>query len=386
MKTSILSIIMITSFVCRAQKISLDQLQVPTTPAITILDAGETNIESLTTTNAFSINNFNISSNALEITPYWLKDKEIKGYEFYGLETTTNYGLKQKIFDGIKKFSVSVAFVDNDSITNYSVGLRVNLLKIKRKKDLDIIRSRYRIIKTFADDDRSSHNEAIKQVKEKYKKVISQNGIDVNIIIHQGNTSLLTKEELEIKKEYDSLKTKIYAKKYTTAKEDYIKAIEAAIHTKPLLQLDFGAAYSFYNTNQFSEIQTGRYGIWTNLSSNLYIKNEFGIELSLHTRYLKDKLTILNKEQDIVDLGGKLSLQIHDNLTFSYEYIKRIKGINDLRSVGEIKYRLFSDKNIYLSGGFGRNFKTAKGNTISLLGIKWGIANKIQKEGANLEN
>lgn len=385
MRKAILFIVIMTGTFGNAQKIDLDQLEVPTTPAITILDAGETNIESLTTTNAFSINNFNINNNALEVTPYWLKkDRIIKGYEFYGLKTTKNYGLRQNVFDGIKKFSVSVAFVNSDSVNNYSVGLRVNLLKIRNKRNLEIINSKRDVIDSIVKNDIDSHNEAVKQVLQKYREEISKKKINLGDIIFKPDNEL-TGLELEIKKEYESLKAQIYATKYDAAVDSYIKSLEAAIHTKPLLQLDFGGAYSFYNSNQFSEIQTGRYGIWTNISSNLYHKNQFGVELSIHTRYLKDKLTILNEEQDIVDFGGKLSLKLYENLTFSYEYIRRVKGLNDLRSVGEIKYRLFSDKNIYLSGGFGRNFMTTGNNTVSLLGIKWGIANEKQKEGAEFQ-
>jgi ElaB/YqjD/DUF883 family membrane-anchored ribosome-binding protein len=387
MKKTIIYFLALTSFFCSAQEISLDQLQVPTTPALTILDAGETNIETLTNTNAFSINNFNISSNAIEITPYWLKkDRILKGYEFYGLKAIENNGLKQNIFDGLKKFSVSVAFVDNDSLSNYSVGARVNLLKIRRKRSLDSVRIKHaEYVDVFVKTDKYAHEEAIKQIREEHKKLIKEANINLNDILFVPDNDL-NEQELELKKAYYSLKKSLYSKneEYVKAAKSYTELIENAIHSKPLLQVDIGAAYSFYNINQFSDIQTGRYGIWANVSSNLYHKNQFGIELSLHTRYLKDRLTTLNEEQDVIDLGGKLSLEINDNLTFSYEYIKRIKGLDDIRSVGEIKYRLFSDKNIYLSGGFGRNFMTSGNNTISLLGIKWGIANEAQKKGAEL--
>jgi hypothetical protein len=389
------------------ENISVKDLELPSAPALTLLDESSTNIESpkdiqaLTTTLINNINN----NFAIEFSPYMFFKKSNRFYEYNSFNVVDNKMIKHDPWfsSTFKDLGISVAKIKKDNADHISIGLRTNLLKFVTKDyenkfvNIDKI---FRDVPQNIDDYDSFVNVALEG------DTISANKIFVKMEMYEIEKIDDSKELAILKTRYEisdktldiltsskaepneSLSQTIKRiKGYKEAKknrdkylrENYYNAYEKLTEKayKPFFTLDVAAACSyFFEENIYSNGKMGRLGAWTtaNLNINFGKDEDNYISLYLYNRYLKnqakyDETTKKFIETEYFDVGGKLEVEI-SKISFAYEYIQRTKESNNYRSVGTIKYK-FSET-IILNGGFGKNFEKTD-NLVSFLGISWGF-------------
>ena len=155
------------------------------------------------------------------------------------------------------------------------------------------------------------------------------------------------------------------------------------MNQKPIFSWDIAAAYATYGIGD-SVWKTGRYGVWTSVSSFLPLdiggnkpnKNYFNLNLLF--RYLVDNYSAENgviRTNRNMDFGAKLEL-IFDALSIGveseYRYLNFTPGAQN-RTVGILNYRIAD--NLYINGAFGTNF-TLPDKLIALFGINWGFGSE----------
>jgi hypothetical protein len=408
--------------------IQIKDLEMPNAPALTLLDQTTANIETpkniqaLTTTIMNNINN----NFGLEINPYMILNTRKNFYDFYNVKwnDTKNEFEHQGWFTSIiKDLSISFAKVKKDSTNYLSIGARTNLIRI--------VANRKAFSKSFTDleslfekttmysptkDDIYDYQDLVGNVLEGNTTIfdltegdfIAINNFSINDkLSNELNTFLskanITQNQLIIIRKKGDNKETIWQiieryKGYRKASDEYLNDLDNYYSKadsfrknfasnlnilqddipKPLFTLDAAFAYSmFYPNNNYSDGETGKFGVWSTANLNLKLPSDDNKEyLSFYAygRYLKDNAYLDSDTNtyihtDYFDIGTKIELEYH-KLTFGYEYIHRDKGSDNYRSVGSIKYK-FSDT-ITLTGGFGKNFEQ-KDNLVSIIGINWGI-------------
>lgn len=348
MKKTVFLISIIVSLYGYSQEIKISDLEVPNSPAFTLMDFTPTTISNPTTPQAVSLNLLSaLSSNnvAIEFSPYWLSSGKHK--------TITSYyeGEEQKSFSKpFKNLSVSIATIKNDSIQNVSFGFRTNIFTINSQQKINSIG----ILKA---------------------KLVAFNAtlaplLPVALNPYPAGTTEFNEWNIDILNKMAKDPT------YVAQSAEIYENNDALNNIKPLLSLDFATAYNHFFTNdEYKKGNFGRFGAWATLNENINIgSNKNYLSLYQYGRFLIDEMTYdsttLNyKREENFDLGGKIELQFN-KLSFGYEYIKRTNQKDNYRSVGNIKYKLNND--IVLNGGFGKNFEGAN-NLVTLLGISWGI-------------
>lgn len=399
----------------------LENMDIPTAPATTLLDQNITSIENPKTIKEFGVSVLNSFKDnglpqnfAVEFNPYWIfkKSKDIKGYFDAERHSAITHNS-----------SVSFAFIKNDSIQNASVGIRGNIFRVMGKKYNNIIEHE---LPSKIDNFGKSRNEIFIQLSkqsEKEKGEISKScNVDIKNITYSVfsekylNTkmliqgSILEKKELEpilskidslakdeanfnfnkanISKAYDELKKAIGYITYdinkveTTTLDEFQKYIDDLSETQPIFSIDFASAYNhFFDKNTFSSGKFGRFGAWITMNYSITLneksdkeKKKNYLKLFLLNRYIVDHMQYnkaLNtyEKNTFYDVGAKVGLEFN-KLSFAYEYVKRLGDNEDYRSIGSIMYKI--NKNVSLVGGFGKNFEE-KNNLITTLGLRWGL-------------
>jgi hypothetical protein len=338
-----------------AQDITIEDLEIPNAPALSLLDETTTiietpkNIKALTTSLANSLGN-NI---ALEFSPYLLFSTSKNFYDYNGFMVSQNSenklvekGLLGQAWTNL---SFSVASVKNDSLNKISFGFRTNLLTIQNPKR-----------KILFNEAEKTHNEKIR------------------IILIKEDHETLSKnpEYIKLTKEFNVLMDSV-----------------ASLNTKPLFSLDIAGAYNhLYINNNYDSGRQGKIASWLSLSYNRELKEKkdgsnsyislYGIGRFIQDSNYLDEATSEIISKDFFDCGGKVEIDL-GKLIFAYEYVNRLNEENNYRSVGTIKYKV--SNSIIINGGFGRNFE-ATDNLVSILGINWGLdlgTNKFVKEQLN---
>lgn len=324
-------------------EIKIKDLEIPNAPALSLLDETTTiletpkNIKTLTSSIASGLGN----NMAIEFSPYLLFSNNKSFYDYNGFKVISDKDENKKIEEKgifgqiITNFSVSIASVKKDSLSNLSVGLRTNLLTIQNPKRSKIFHKA----------------EVIYNKKYKISKEEDPEKLPNNL------------EYIELTKEYNKLLDSV-----------------ASLNTKPLFSVDVAGGYSHVYTNHnYNSGTKGKVASWLTFSYNNEINTNskgtssyvsfYGIGRFIQDNnyYEESSNNIISK--DFFDCGGKIEIDF-GKLMFGYEYVSRLNENDNYRSVGTIKYKI--SKDIVLNGGFGKNFENNQ-NLVSFLGINWGL-------------
>lgn len=343
-----LMVIVINSF-CIAQNVDLSQftLSNPSSPAFVLVEETPTAIYTPDNFKALALHaldNFG-ESFSIEATPYFLINQESKNrtYQKYiGVTKNDSGELEQNPFSGLKTTTISLAYVDKefsglaDERKTYSIGARTTLLRFYNK-------------------------EKVHKNTEAMATVLS------NIVVPQ---SVLIQGEEAIQNYYNEKQDEINA---------LLKPFEKTI--KPIFRLDAAAGYStMFKENSISSGTADRIGAWLTSETSLILnegsdaKTNNYFNLFVTARYIEDGFN-MNTNEDFFttyyrDFGGKIDFEF-GKLTFGYEYISRNGTFNSERSVGNISYSI--NKDISISGGFGKDFSVTDDNLLTIFGIHWGL-------------
>jgi hypothetical protein len=334
-----------------AKSVDLKSVVIVNSSALSLLDKTSAIITSNPDCKDFSINTENLSNISIDFS---LNKGKLNGLEYYGLGKST-YDFKQATTNKLLRPNVSGVINQTDSATTIAAGFNVNVLTVFRANKKSMVAS-YQSFRN-ATDKLTTATDSI--MRRDFPNLIRS----IDFVGYQNQYAKIL-EALTIEEADDF----------------------AEILKKPLLMLDFAAAYStLYSDNAHGNNQQDRVGIWSTLTysprlegTNNYL-NFYGF-----LRYIKDdsvynNLTINYSDQyEYFDYGCKIQIEF-DALSFGYEYIKRNGNGKDYRSVGIIQYKISS--NYYVTGGFGKNFTSdSYKDLVSLLGIRWGMNKKDSKE------
>lgn len=331
--------IIIFPFLCHSQ-IAIKDIEIPNAPALSMLNASNTlletpkSVKALTTSLANGLgNNF-----AIEFTPYFFLKKNKSYYDFNGYSVKEGKYIEKSVFNDVySNFSISVASIKKDTTTTMSVGFRTTLVKIKNRKQNDYFIS------------------ADKYYKEKIYTPFYENP-DIDL---------------------DDLKNN---EDYIKAEKEYNKLLGNIDIIKPLFIINTAFAYSqVYQGNKYANAQKDKVSSWITMSYNNLLNpseenNHQYFSLYVLGRFLNDNMFLDKSTNKFItknnfDVGGKIEFEF-DDLSFAYEYISRTNEADNYRSVGSIKYKL--SKELLLTGGFGKNFEK-NDNLVSFFGINWGL-------------
>ena len=346
-------------------EISLDDLEIPSSPAFILLDVAPTSIETPTTTKSFStsiLNSINENNGipenyAVDFAPYWFfKHEKLTAKKYWGYKKVTGPKIdyKRMWWSQLRYGNVSFATVKSEKIVdtvgtsfdfnNIAIGLRTTLVQLRKKGDI----------------------RKLDELNNRHKKITSG-------VIDATSTP----EELIARLESIDELTEINSK------------INEVLNRKPIISLDFAFASSWsFESNNYNSIQSNRLGGWLtfNYSQSLNQeksneKNDY-LNLYLTGRILNDN-NVLNdngelKTSTFFDSGGKLEFELN-KLSFSYEYLYRkdLLGIlsDTYHSSCLIRYR--ASDNLLVSAAFGKNFGS-QNNVITQISLNWGISSKSQ--------
>jgi hypothetical protein len=347
------------------ETIKIKDLEMPNSPAFTILDYSPTIISNPKTTQELTlslINSVNSSNGiptnyALEFTPFWTFSGENKSLKSY-LDGEN----KEIICKPYKNLSISIASVKKDSIQNVSFGIRTNIITINNKKVQELTQSLNDKLKFIN-----------KLIDAKFNYELAKNKVESG----SDEDKKLDKMILNGISQDEALKE--------LSEELYLKLDEIKnLKSKPQFSIDIASAYNhFFDNKEFKSGKFGRFGTWATLNENIcFTKNSKNyFSLYQYARFLVnetnyDETTMSYVKDKSLDLGLKAEFQFSD-LTIGYEYVLRTSEKENYRSVGNIKYKV--NDNIILNGGFGKNFERTD-NLISFLGVSWGISqnNKLK--------
>lgn len=352
MKHLIFILGLVISPACFAQQdeVILEDLEIPSSPGFILLDEAPTSIERPNTGKAFIASVLNSfegegfpKNYAVEFTPFWFfKHPNMNVLKYAGYENN-----KQQPFHSLKMASLSVAYINStDTVTgndikNVAVGVRTNIFKIYSK----------------------SRNEAIN--KANVIAVSYLKNLDSVLVAEGATPALLISDPVK----YREIEKRVFAQR------NHLSPFEEALKIKPVLSLEFAAAYNrMFLENDFSNNHFGRFGAWLTLNTSIKWQDNY-LNLYALGRYLSDG-TMLNgtggyETVDNMDIGGKLEFEFR-KLSIGYEFLHRSGSDieSTYRSSGQLKYKI-SD-NLRLTGAFGKNFGDSD-NLISLLGLNWGL-------------
>ncbi|APY07080.1 hypothetical protein BWZ20_01630 [Winogradskyella sp. J14-2] len=349
MKRLIYTTVIVVNSICVAQNVDLSQftLSNPSSPAFVLVEETPTAIYTPDNFKALALhalNNFG-ESFSIEATPYFLINQESKNrtYQKYvGVMKDDSGELKQNPFSGLKTTTISLAYVDKEfsGLPNerktYSIGARTTLLRFYNKDKV-------------------------------HKNTVAMATALSNIVTPQN---VLIQGEEAIQAYYNEKQDEINA---------LLKPFEKTI--KPIFRLDFAAGYStMFKENSISSGTANRIGAWLTSETSLILnegsdaKTNNYFNLFLTARYVEDGFNINTNDDYFTtyyrDFGGKLDFEF-GKLTFGYEYISRSGTFTSERSVGNIMYSI--NKDISISGGFGKDFSVTDDNLLTIFGIHWGL-------------
>ncbi|BAP33305.1 uncharacterized protein CHSO_4268 [Chryseobacterium sp. StRB126] len=411
------------SFSQISNTVKLENLDLPTTPAVVLLDQNVTSIENPKTIKEFGLSVINsFKDNALpqnyavEFNPYWIFKRNTDIYQYFKDERYSGFTHNQ---------AISFAFIKIDTVQNVSIGYRTNLFRVMSKKyDENLVsltdkiwilnllnNAEYERLIQLAEDEKGpiignitdmENASSFKEFSTAYRNILlklKDSSLDIaplkSIIKKIDSVSSGREKSFDNNKKflvglYKKFKADVVTLKFDRAKfsQDNIKAMEEVQKTivnlsemKPKFSIDFAGAYNhFWDNKDFSSGRFGRLGAWLTMNYNIDLnkdKNEKEknyLKLFLLNRYIVDKMKFDKASStygnnSFYDIGGKLNFEFN-KLSFGYEYIQRFGDDEDYRSVGSIMYRI--NDNVSLIGGFGKNFEN-KDNMIATLGLRWGL-------------
>ncbi|HPH37908.1 MAG TPA: hypothetical protein PL108_09620 [Sediminibacterium sp.] len=381
-KTNIILFISILFCVLNAhaqREIELKDLNIPNSPAFTILDYSPAIIDKPGTAKAFSANIVSLLSEsqgipknfAIEVAPFWFFKNNLTVFRYHGINPTTR--TQNNIFANARNFSLSVGSVYKDSTkehpynANYlSLGARISLIKIVRSPVI---------------------NETVNSITAIAGRMTQLTpGVTRGCLgSHTVNTPIYSDcIERELTTAFNGDQEMVLQE----------KRLSKLLEIKPLFQLDIAAAGSWaYKDNTLENNHTYRTGIWTTMEFSLPLSSTTNIEEMLENknyinlygtlRYIKQDSTIDFKtfgQQKFLDIGGRFELEF-DKLSLSFETVHRFDQanveLNTSRNVGILQYRI--NDQLFLSGTFGKNFGSVK-NLVALFGINWGFGKQSLAE------
>ncbi|WP_202703554.1 hypothetical protein [Flavobacterium sp. UGB4466] len=340
-------LISFSSFSQSIQKVDLKKVEILNSTALALLDNSAAIISSNPDVKEFNINTESLESISFDGN---LFSSNMRGLEYYGLGTKTKE-IKSFTMQKMQMPSVSGAYSKNDSIAKVAVGIKFNVFTLYNASSEDM-------------------REKYASMRQKLKKLIA-----------------LANDQME-REGYKIGEDEDEAKKYNARFEEVLEELiknESGIEAKnfsdilkaPLLTLDIASAYSMLMpAKDFNKSQSGRFGAWSTLTFTLG-KGDEHLKLYGFCRYIQDNTDYDSKSKkftnqtNFFDIGSKAQFD-WNKISVGYEYIKRNGDGKNYRSVGFVQYKV-SD-NLYVTGGFGKNFESALNDeTVSLLGIRWGI-------------
>lgn len=363
--TSILSLWVSFAWAQADNEVTIENLQIPNSPAFILLDEAPTAIDRPATSKALALglidalngNTILPKNYAAEFTPYWyFKHDSLTALKYIGIEPDNFW---TRMGNNISKASVSLAFVNKTAddavlpIHHFSIGARTNLISIWTEGDKKDVRNKYaQAVQELADLD---------SIQGILPPVPTGDYAAYAIAMQQYQANLQAQLE-----SWDISKS----------------ALSVSQIQKPVFALDLAAGYNeFFLNNDIHQNHFGRFGIWmtANYSRKLCKSSSCYLNIYAAGKYLKTGTTLEQGEyvqKEFYDAGFKIELECK-RLTFSYEYLKRLNDQeNTTRSNGLIRYKI-SDK-VYLTGAFGKNFGDTA-NLISFLGINWGFSTGEEK-------
>lgn len=387
MKNIIFFIFVFLSFGLFAQEnpgeISLNNLDVPDSPAFILLDEAPSTIQRPNSSRAFGLSLLQdvatdgvLSNIAIEVTPFWMmKHPKMNALRFYGVDEN----LKQNPFSKLRLATVSAAYMrDSDSVVNVAIGARTTVFELKRQSDVSDYKNMYNSIEQLL-----------------------YSALDYMDEYEQTNPEP-EREDFETEAAYI-----VSLQSYREARAQYVREREAQVgvditknaetfqkilNRKPALALDVAAAYNHrFLSNEFNNNGFGRLGIWSTLSASTFLDKRPSsynyVNLYGFFRYLRDGSLPIptsdsNDRFNAFDIGVKAELEF-EKLVVGYEYISRSGDIEGYRSAGSIKYQIFQD--IFVTGTFGNNF-AEQDDLITFFGIQWGVNHPFQTIAIPEEN
>ncbi len=320
---------------------SMQDLAIPTAPAVILLDDAATTIETPQNVKALTASLLNgLGENiAVEVTPYFFVEKNKNYYNYNNFYLKGEGAARQLEYRGFfsgnvwSNLSVSLASVHKDSVQHLSLGARTNLIKLASK----------------------AYKREFIAASTLFEGKIRKMELD------------LDPEELAVSEPYKKLI------------RDYNAALDSLESKKPLLAVDAAAAYShFFQSTTYSEGRTGKVAAWMTVSLNVALEHDikehnnyislYALGRYLHDQTLYDVPSATYQSKDYFDVGGKAELNL-DHFSIAYEYVRR-DGKDNYRSVGTIACTLFDQ--LHLTGGFGKNFERTD-DLVTFLGISWGF-------------
>lgn len=346
--------LVLCSFTSRAQNdstsIDLKPIEIAGSSALSLLDNTAAVITSSPAVKEFNVNTENLSKISFDYSVIFDRN-QLKGLGFYGLGESVE-DFKQATFARIARPNLSGAISQNDSTTTVAIGFNLNLLTVfsKNKKGLTDSYNKFR--GTYQEMINLADEETIKQHPELQRS----------------------------SQEFRDIRDKVLDSMKIAAPDEF-----AEILNKPMFTLDVAGGYSLlYPDNKFSRNQSDRLGFWSTATFSLKMAKENYINFYAFGRYLQDDAvyqeTLVDYSDTFTyfDYGGKVQFDFK-KLSVGYEYIKRTGDGDDYRSVGLVQYKINS--NLYLSGGFGKNFESDSGkDLLTLFGIRWGFDKKDKIE------
>jgi hypothetical protein len=353
--------------------VEVKDLAIPSSPAFILMDATPSIIQTPVAPRSFVlgiVESFQQSGGAFpqeysaEFAPYWwIRPNSKSIFDLVGLPSPQkikeNPALSQKEnrFSGIKFTTLSIGFFSKDMIPDtsgspqkiVSAGFRTTLVKIHR-----------------------SGYAAKMQQKISAWHTAAQQEMD-------DNMELLT-EIARHPEQANELKNRFVP----AGTGQLVKDINEMISQKPVFSWDIAAAYATYGIGD-TVWKTGRYAVWTTLSSYLKLGAENGktpmnyANINLSIRYNADQYYLKSAgiagKENTLDVGGKIAFE-SEKFSLGLESIYRFPGSStdiQSRTVGLLNVKV--SENLYINGAFGKNFDIPD-KLIALFGINWGFGHE----------
>lgn len=351
------------------QDIAIKNMDLPTAPAFSILDATPSLIERPKATKAFALSVLNSvaestgfpKSYAVELTPFWMiKNRNMNALKYWGVQRTKeNQNLNQP-FAHVKQSAISFSWVSQGDTAKknfkqqISWGIRVPLIQVRKKTQRDSLWNAYHLIKNFLGN------------KTEVLADITGNNFD----------ALMSGDSTGYKKDFNAYLRNL------KSPDSLNRIVQNLLTHKPVFAVDFAFAHNItFDNPSYDSNHLGRLGAWLTLcyanqlnktaSPNYF--NVYGIG-----RYLLDNNVVGTdgklKKQHLIDIGAKAEFEFED-FSFAMEYLNRTNVDNALlnsdRLTGIIRYKI--NESLSMTGSFGQNFGKVN-NLISFVGINWGIS------------
>jgi hypothetical protein len=357
--------------------LNLQSLEIPNSPAFSLLDKAPTSIESPTSSKAFIISALNtlnennsIPKNyAVEFTPFWFfKNPNMSADKYFGYNPNTQ---KQNYWKDLLRASVSIAFIseedsiNNGTVSNIALGGRTKIFSVRNKKD-------------FSDYQQTSSSIAnfLKSREQRMGNAIPD--------------SLLFSGVEADRAEYDRLVAEFLEKDSKNPEIVKLQSeLNEILNRRPVFAIDAAVGYNrFFLNNTYSENYFGRFGAWltANYSQVLNPQPENNMYLNIYgiARYLSDGTTFENNQyirKNFFDAGGKLEYE-YNKFSAAIEYLYRFNDTEkNSRYVAILQYHLLEQ--VALTCSFGKNFGDSN-NLVAFLGLNWGLS--FGKEKVKVEN